>query len=111
MSEIIPEKTHQLLEKLADYVMTEVPRKSEVASKDELGAVKQELGAVKQELKTDINELHEDVRDTKRNVKLILDGMDSQIKEGEILKTEQIAIKSGLKRVEKRVDVLEKKVG
>jgi chromosome segregation ATPase len=33
MSEITPEKTHQLLERLADYVMTEVSTKTEVNQK------------------------------------------------------------------------------
>jgi hypothetical protein len=35
--------------------------------------------------------------------------MDSQAKQAEILKTEQAKIKSGLSRVERRVDVIESK--
>jgi polyphosphate kinase 2 (PPK2 family) len=118
MREITPEKTHKLLEKLADYVMNEVPRKSEVPTKQEMNArfeqvdrrfeqVDRRFDQVEQRL----DHVESVVQETKKDVKLILDGMDSQIKEGEILKTEQVAIKSGLRRVEKRVDVLEKKVG
>jgi hypothetical protein len=35
--------------------------------------------------------------------------MDAQAKQAEILKTEQVAIKSGLSRVERRVDIIESK--
>ena len=94
MSEITPEKTHQLLEKLAEYVMNEVPRKSEVATK--------------QEMNVRFDQVENRLDRVESNVNLILDGMDTQVKEQEILKTEQVAIKSGLRRVEKRVDNLEK---
>ncbi len=84
MLKITLEKTHELLEKLAGYVMNEVPRKNEVASKDELIAIRDEL-------KTDINELREDVQEVKGNVNSILDGMDKQAKQLDIIRTEQAA--------------------
>jgi len=98
MSEITPEKTHKLLEKLAEHVMNNVPTKKEMNARFE-------------QVDRRLDRVESDVKETKRDVKLILDGMDAQVKDTEILKTEQVAIKSGLKRVEKRVDVLEKKVG
>ena len=100
MSEITLEKTHSLLEKLADYVMNELARKNDVASKDELIAVKDEL-------KTDINELREDVQNIKGNLNIILDGMDKQAQQLDIIRTEQAAFNHGLNRLEKRVEKLE----
>jgi len=72
---------------------------------------KKEMNARFEQVDRRLDRVESDVKETKRDVKLILDGMDAQVKDTEILKTEQVAIKSGLKRVEKRVDVLEKKVG
>ena len=96
MTEITLEKTHSLLEKLADYVMNETP-------------TKREMDARFDQVEKRLDRVESDVRDTRRDVKLILDGMDTQVKDMEILKTEQIALKSGLGRVEKRVDSLEEK--
>jgi citrate synthase len=95
MTEITIEKTHSLLEKLADYVMNEVPRKDEVPTKREMDAR--------------FDQVEKRLDRVENDVKLILDGMDTQVKDMEILKTEQIALKSGLGRVEKRVDLLEEK--
>ena len=95
MSEPNLKKTHELLEKLAVYVMNEVPKKGEVPTK-------QEMNEGFQRVEKEINEV-------KHNVNRILEGMDSQAKQAEILKTEQAAIKSGLSRVERRVDVIESK--
>ena len=100
MSEITPQKTHALLEKLAEYVMNEVPRKSEVASKDEL------IG-VRDELKTDINELQEDVQNIKGKLNIILDGMDKQTQQLDRIRTEQAAFNHGVNRLEKQVEKLE----
>lgn len=109
MSETTPEKTHNLLEKLAEYVMNEVPRRDEVPTKREMNARFEQVDKRFDQMEQRLDHVESDVSETKRDVKLILDGMDAQAKDTEILKTEQIAIKSGLKRVEKRVDVLEKK--
>ena len=136
MTEPTTKKIQELLEKLADYVMNEVPKKSEtdkladyvmneVPTKKEMDGrfeqvdrsfdqadqrfdqVDQRFDQVDQRL----GHVERDVQETKGDVKLILNGMDAQVKQVEILKTEQVAIKSGLSRVEKRVDVLEKKAG
>jgi len=98
MTEITPEKTHKLLEKLAEHVMNNVPTKQEMNSR--FKKVDKRFDQVENRLDR-----------VENDVKLILDGMDAQAKDSEILKTEQIAIKSGLTRVEKRVDVLEKNTG
>jgi hypothetical protein len=95
MSEPNIKKTHELLEKLAVYVMNEVPKKGEVPTK-------QDMNEGFQRVEKEINEV-------KQNVNLILEGMDAQAKQAEILKTEQVAIKSGLFRVERRVDIIESK--
>jgi len=111
MSEPTIKKTHELLEKLAEYVMNEVPRRDEVPTKQEMNARFDQVDKRFEHVESRLDHVESDVKETKKDVKLILEGMDSQVKENEILKTEQIAIKSGLTRVEKRVDVLEKKVG
>ncbi len=121
MSDITLEKLHDSVEKIAQYLVNEVPRKSEVASKDDLNAVRQELnevkqelkrdlGVMRQELKTDIHELREDVQDIKGNINIILDGMDAEVKQLDIIRTEQVAFQSGLSRAEKRVEKIENKV-
>ena len=120
MSEPNLKKTHELLEKLAEYVMNKVPRRDEVSTKSEMeklaiyvmnevskkSEVDKLAAYVMSEVPTkrDLERVERDVRETKDDVKLILDGMDSQVKEMEILKTEQVAIKFGLGRVERRVD-------
>ena len=118
------EKTHELLEKLAEYVMNEVPTKREMeqrfqevnqemekrfqqidrelerkADKEDFIIVKEELSDVKEELST-----------VKENVRMILNGMDGMAKSLDVIRTEQKAFISGLRRVEKRVEVLEKRV-
>jgi len=125
MSKVTPEKTHALLEKLAEYVMTEVPTKREMEARFEgvhrrfedvnkrfEGVNKRFEGVDRRfdQMDRHFDQLESDVHETKENVKKILNGMDSQVKELEILRTEQVAIKSGLARVERRVDVLEKVV-
>jgi len=114
MSEPILKKTHELLEKLAEYVMTEVPTKREVekhfqeiekeleskADKKDLIIVKEELTDVKEELST-----------VKENVQMILNGMDGMAKSLDDIRIEQKAFIYGLRRVEKRVEILEKKIG
>ena len=96
MSKITLEKTHALLEKLTDYVTSEMTTKTE-------------LNGLKIEMDKRFNQVESALLDTRKDIRLIIDGMDSQVKETEIIKTEQIAIKSGLSRLENRVDQLEKK--
>jgi len=114
MAEPALKKTHELLEKLAEYVMNEVPTKQEVekrfqqierelerkADKKDLIIVQEELSGVKEDLST-----------LKENVGMILNGMDGMVKRLDVIQTEQSAFISGLRRVEKRVEALEKKVG
>lgn len=135
MSEPTLKKTHDLLETLTEYVMNEVPKKNEVATKGEIEKLAEyvinevptkrhidkrfeqvdkrfeQVDKRFEQVDKRFGCLEEDVKETKDNVKLILDGMDAQVKQTEILKIEQVAIKSGLKRLEKRVDIVEKKVG
>ena len=108
MSEMTPAKTHQLLEKLAEYVMNEVPRKSEVATKQEMNARFDRVDRRFDQVDQRFDQVEQRLDHVERDVNLILDGMDSQLKETEILKTEQMALKSGLSRVETRVEKLEK---
>lgn len=96
MSKITLGKTHALLEKLTDYVISEM-------------ATKTELNGLKIEMDKRFNHVESALLDTRKDIRLIIDGMDSQVKESEIIKTEQLAIKSGLSRLENRVDQLEKK--
>jgi len=70
MTHSTPEKTHALLEKLAEYVMNEVPRKDEVPTK-------QEMNAQFEQIERRLNGVEKDVQETKTDVKLILNGMDS----------------------------------
>ena len=78
MTEPTLKKTHDLLEKLAEYVMNEVPTKRYVDKRFDC--------------------LEKDVKETKEDVKLILEGMNAQVKQTEILQIEQVAIKFGLKK-------------
>ena len=86
MSAITLEKTHALLEKLAEYVMNKIPD------------IEEKLDKMKQE-KAD-----------KRDIQLILDGMDAQAKQLDIIRTEQAATNAALLRHEKRITALEEKV-
>ena len=85
MSEITVDKTHALLEKLAEYVVTEVATKKELAQK----AGKKDLEKLEKKVDT------------------LIDGMDSQAKEHEIFRLEQAAISKTLDRHEKRITTLE----
>ena len=96
MTEITFKKTHELLEKLAEYVMNEV-------------VTKRDFDKDFEQVDKHFEQLEENVKETKEDVRLILEGMDAQVKQKAILKIEQIETKSGLKRLEKRVDNLEKK--
>ncbi|MCJ7509163.1 MAG: hypothetical protein MUO85_10640 [candidate division Zixibacteria bacterium] len=139
MAEPTLKKTHELLEKLveyvmnevptrrdvdgkidklAEYVMNEIPKKSEVMTKRELEkrfqqierelerkADRKDLIIVQEELSV----VKEDLPTLKENVGLILNDMDGMAKSLDDIRTEQKAFISGLRRVEKRVEVLEEK--
>ena len=104
MAEITSEKTHSLLEKLVNYVMNEVPNKKELEIL--LGEVQLEI--VKRIQKV---EEHLDQKASKEDIQIILNSLDAMLKNLDDILTEQKAFISGLRRLEKRVDTLEKTVG
>ncbi len=104
MAESTLKKTHELLEKLADYVMHEVPTKNEVMTKQELERrfqqIERELErkADKADLiivKEDLLMVKDDLLNVKENVGMILNGMDGMVKSLDIIRTEQAAFISG----------------
>ena len=104
MSDITPEKTHALLERLAEYVMNEVP------TRKEMNAHFVQLEAELQTTKIDIQEIKMDLRETGENIGSILNGMDAQAKQLDIIRTEQVATNAALLRHEKRITALEEKI-
>jgi hypothetical protein len=103
MSEPTPKKTHELLEKLADYVMNEVPNKKELEIR---------LGEVRLAIEKRIQKVEEqlDQKADKKDIQIILNGMDGMVERLDVIQTEQSAFISGLRRLENRVEVLERKV-
>ena len=95
MNKITLEKTHALLEKLAEFVMNEVSTKQETNKRFE--QLEQRLEKTEQQ-KAD-----------KTDVRKILDGLDSQAKQLDIIRTEQTATLHVINRIEKRVANLEEK--
>jgi hypothetical protein len=102
MSEITHEKTHSLLEKLAVYVMNEVPRKEEVPTKHDLNVAIQAIQTALDQ-KAD----KKDVEKLEGKVDTLIDGMDKQAQQLDIIRTEQLAFNHGFNRLEKRVEKLE----
>ncbi len=89
------EKVHNLLKKLAEYVMNKVPTNRKVDARFE--QVERKLEKIKEE-KAD-----------KKDVRAILNGMDAQAKQLDIIRTEQTAFHSAFNRIEKKVTNLEEK--
>ena len=83
MSDITLEKTHALLEKLAEDVMNEVATKRELALKAD---------------KIDMEEVKHGVVKLDKKMNRMLDGMDAQVKQLDIIRTEQIAFNSAFNR-------------
>ena len=94
MNKITTEKTHALLEKLAEHVVNNMP-------------TKQEMNARFEQVETRLDSLELDVKETKTDVKTILEGMDAEAKELEIARTERVAISHTLDRHEERISKLE----
>ncbi|MDZ7721944.1 MAG: hypothetical protein U5R06_03715 [candidate division KSB1 bacterium] len=92
MADITLEKTHALLQQLAEYVMTQVPTKQEMNEKLELKADK-----------TDVQRID-------NNVKLLLEGMDAQSKQLETLSIDMKAVSRTLDIHEQRLAMLEERV-
>ena len=102
MNKITPEKTHDLLEKLADYVMTEIPA---IKEKLDQKADKTDIFLVA----NNVSELKNDVRDVKATQQSMLNNMNFQAKQIDILRLEQLAQSKTLDRVDNRVKALEEK--
>ena len=112
MSEPTLKKTHELLEKLTEYMMNEVPTKREVekrfqeierelerkADKKDLVIVQKDLVVVKKELSV----VRDDLLNVKENVCMILNGMDGMVKSLDDIRTEQSAFIADLRRIENR---------
>jgi archaellum component FlaC len=87
MADLTLEKTHALLEKLADYVMSEVP------------VLKESLSSIK----ASVEKLEMDVKHVQGN-------LEHQSGTLNIIRTEQKAISSTLSLQEERIGLLEDKV-
>ena len=98
MAEINLEKVHSLLEKLAEYVMNEVPTNRKVDARFE--QVERRFEKIEKELESKAD---------KKDIQLILNGMDAQAKQLDIIRTEQVATNAALQRHEKRITALENK--
>ena len=136
MSDVTPEKTHALLEKLAHHVMTEVPEVKEKIVKtdekiDKLAEYMMKELPSRQDVdekivKTDekIDKLAEymmkelptrqeldsklEEKADKKDVQRLLDGQDNMARELEAIRTEQKAFNHAFVRFEKRVEKLER---
>ena len=101
--EITPEKTHALLEQLAEHVM------NKMATKPEMNDHFVHVEANFQQMNSRLTQVEVDLQQTKRNVELILDGMDAQAKQLDIIRIEQAAFSHAIDRHEKRITALEEK--
>jgi len=106
MPEITLEKTHALLEKLAEYVMNEVPKKSEVPTKDEINARFEKVDRRFAIIEHWLERLELEKAD-KQDIETILNILDKQTKQLDIIRTEQVAFDHAFRRIEKRVEILE----
>ena len=96
MSKITPEKTHALLEKLVNYVMTEIP------------AIKEKLDQKAD--KTELIRLDNRVDSLDNKVNMLLEGMDAQSKQLETLSIDMKAVSRTLDIHEERLAMLEERV-
>ncbi len=100
MADITLETTHALLEKLADYVMTEVPTRNEL--QHGLNELRQEMDGFRQEM---IEQLA--LKADKSDVQRILEGMDAQAQQLDILRTDMKAVSGTLDLHKERLGSLE----
>ena len=134
MTKITLEKTHSLLEKLtnyvmndvpkknetdklADYVMRELPTRQEVDGKiDKLAEYVMNEVPTKKELNHSLKTLQivldqkadkKDVDEIRQDLQIIINGMDKQVQQLDIIRTEQVAFDQAFNRLEKRVEKLE----
>ena len=102
MNKITLETTFSLLEKLAEYVMTEVPTRREMDQRFDRMTL--QLDRLQQE-KAD----KADVIEIKQQLNLLVTSVDKLAGEVQISRTEQKAFDAAFRRLEKRIDDLEDK--
>ena len=107
MPEITLEKTHALLEKLAEYVMNEVPTKRDVDARfaqvdGRFEQIDRRFALMEQRL--DKLELE---KADKQDIETILNILDKQTNQLDIIRTEQVAFDHAFRRLEKRLEILE----
>ena len=100
MPDITLETTHALLEKLANYVMTQVPTRNEL--QHGLNELRQEMDGFRQEMMAQLA-----LKADKSDVQRIIEGMDAQAQQLDILRVEMKAVSGTLDVHEKRLGSLE----
>jgi hypothetical protein len=110
MAKIKPEDTHMLLEKLVEYVMSEVPTKKDMNSKfEQVDSKFAKVNSRFDQIENRLASLEEKKAD-KKDVQNIINILDKQAKQLDDLKTEHVATNSALLRHEERITDLEQKV-
>jgi len=104
MSDITLEKMNKLLEKLAEHVVTKVPTREEIITKEEFSKA---IDYLHGELYKKADK--KDVEKIKQGMDTLLGGMDAQAKQLDIIRTEQVTTNAALQRHEKRITALEEK--
>ena len=121
MEKITPEKTHALLEKLAEYVMNEVPTRREMNQRFEgidqrFEGINQRFEGIDQRFERialQLDRLQQekadkaDIIEIKQQLDKMMTNMDRVVGNVQISRTEQKAFDAALQRVEKRIDDME----
>ena len=110
MSDITLEKTHALLEKLANYVMSELPTRIEMNETLAQKADKADLFLLDSkvsQLDEKINYLDGKLNRIDEKMNLMLNGMDAQAQQLDILSTDMKAVSGTLDLHEERLGTLE----
>ena len=100
MNEITPEKTHALLEKLAEYVMNKIPA---IESKLDQKADKTDIVKIADS----VAKLQIDMQDVKATQQTMINNMDAQAKQLDVIRKEQAAASKTIDRHEERLAALE----
>ncbi len=103
--EITLEKTYQLLEKLADYVMTEIP-----AIKDSINRLEQRVDRLEEKvdrLEQRVGRLEQRMDSHERKINIIIEGQDAQAKQLDIIRIDMRAELATLDLHEHRIGNLE----
>jgi hypothetical protein len=108
LSEITLEKTYALLEKLADYVMTEIPALKADVSELKADVLQLKINFVR--LDGDVTNLRGSVARLEKDMTFVKNMLEKQSGVLDIIRTEQIAISKTLTLHEKRIGNLEEKV-